>query len=137
MKLQKEASAWFPFPDDPDGAEFEIKHLRSGEIASITEATHVNKYEFRQNEAGELEPVPVLELKSNREKELVIVEAVTGWKNVKDADGKDLECTPENRLRLCRELEETDFNSLLNFVRNCRGKLAADLNRKQEVEIKN
>lgn len=137
MKLQKLTTAWFPVPDDEDGTEFEIKHLRSGEIATITEATHINKYEFRQNESGELEPIPVLELNRAKEKELVIVEAVIGWKNMKDSEGKDLECTAENKLKLCRELEEKDFAKLLNFIKTCRETLAETLVKKQEAEIKN
>ncbi|SDE20879.1 hypothetical protein [Desulfuromonas thiophila] len=137
MKLQKMTQAWFDLPGDPDGAAFEIKHLRAGEIAKITEATSKRRFEFRKGESGELEPIPIFETDGAGERERVIAEAVAGWKNILDADGAPLECTAENRLRLCRELSEADFAALVLFVQDCRRKLAAEIKKQDEAREKN
>jgi hypothetical protein len=137
MKLQKMTSGWFELPNDEDGAAFEIKHLRSGEISKITDATNKRRFEFRKGADGELEPVPILETDAAGERERVIVAAVIGWRGICDQDGEPLECTEENKLRLCRELGETDFSAVVLFVQDCRRKLAEAIKADAEETEKN
>lgn len=124
MKLQKLTKAWFDFPDDPDGARFEIKHLLAGEISEIVEKTHNRRFEFREDKKGKLTPIPILETNDLLERELTIIASVTAWKNMLDENGKPLDCTDENKLRLCKELNEEDFKIFLDFITDCRQKIA-------------
>ena len=124
MKLQKLTKAWFDFPNDPDGASFEIKHLLAGEISEVVEKTHNRRFEFREDKNGKLTPIPILETNDLLERELTIVAVITSWKHMFDETGKSLDCTNENKLRLCKELNEEDFKIFLDFIIDCRKKLA-------------
>lgn len=137
MKLQKMTKAWFPYPDDPEESEFEIKHLRSGEISEITSKSYTQKFEMKENEEGDIEGTPFFEVNSKEEKEQTIVKVVTNWRNVFDVEGEKLECNKKNKLRLCRELSEEDFISFSKFIKTCREKLAEQFKEQDEKEIKN
>jgi len=132
MKLRAMTEAWFSMPDDPDGTEFKIKHLRSGEIAEITSQVFKHKIELN----GE-NNTPVIEHDSLKERELVFVYAVTDWKEVYASDGGALECTEENKLRLCRELDEDNFAELMSFIGRSRKILADQVRGKDEADTKN
>lgn len=137
MKLQKLTKAWFDLPNDPDGAKFEIKHLLVGEIAEIVEKTYKRRFEFRENEDGDLKPVPILETNNMLEQELTIVAVITGWKNMLDENGKTLDCIDENKTRICKELGEEDFKAFLKFITDCRQKLSDTVKAQAETERKN
>ena len=137
MRLQKLSKAWFDLPDDPDNASFEIKHLLAGEIAEIVEKTHKRRFEFREDKKGKLTPVPILETNDMLERELTILAAVTDWKSMFDPEGKPLDCTNENKLRLCKELNEEDYKIFMDFITDCRQKLADIVKEETEAERKN
>ena len=137
MKLQKIKSAWFDLPGDKDGAAFEIKHLRSGEINKITDATNKRRFEFRKDEKGELVPVPIIEIDGANERELTVVAAVTDWRWIYDHDGEPMECNELNKLRLCRELSEKDFTTFTLFVQDCRKTLSKEIAAQDEQAEKN
>lgn len=136
MKLQKLTKAWFDFPNDPDESSFEIKHLLAGEISEIVEKTHSRRFEFREDKKGKLTPVPILETKDLLERELTIMAVVTAWNNFFDPDGKSLDCTNENKLRLCKELSEEDFKTFCDFIADSRQKLADIVKEQTEAEKK-
>lgn len=137
MKLQKLTKVWFDLPGDPDGAKFEIKHLRAGEIAKIVEKTHKRRFEFRENEDGDLKPVPIFETNEMLERELTIAAAVTDWENIFDEKGKILFCTNKSKIRICKELGEEDFKVFLDFITDCRKKLSGMVKEQTETERKN
>ncbi len=137
MKLQKLTKAWFDLPNDPDGAKFEIKHLLAGEIAKIVEKTYKRRFEFRENEDGDLKPVPILVTNKTLEQELTVVAVITDWENHFDENGKILDCTDENKLRTCKELSEEDFKIFLDFITDCREKLSDTVKAQAETERKN
>ena len=136
MKLQKLTKAWFDFPNDSDESSFEIKHLLAGEISEIVEKTHSRRFEFREDKKGKLIPVPILETKDLLERELTIIAVVTAWNNFFDPDGKPLDCTNENKLRLCKELNEEDFKIFMDFITDCRQKLADIVKEESKAEKK-
>lgn len=137
MKLQKLTKAWFDLPGDPDEASFEIKYLLAGEISEIVEKTHSRRFEFREDKKGKLTPMPILETKDLLERELTIIAVVTAWNNFFDPDGKPLDCTNENKHRLCKELNEEDFKIFLDFITDCREKLSGIVKEQTEAERKN
>ena len=136
MRLQKLSKAWFDLPDDPDHASFEIKHLLAGEISEIVEKTHKRRFEFRENDKGELKPIPILEINDLLERELTVLAVVTGWKSMLDESGKPLDCTNGNKLRSCKELSEEDYKTFMDFIADCRQKLADIVKEEIEVEKK-
>lgn len=136
MKLQKLTKAWFDLPNDPDESSFEIKHLLAGEISEIVEKTHSRRFEFREDDKGDLKPVPILETNDLLERELTVIATVTDWTNMLDEIGKSLDCTNENKLRLCKELNEEDFKIFLDFITDCRKKLAGIVKEQTESEKK-
>ena len=137
MKLQKLTKVWSDLPGDPDGAMFEIKHLLAGEIADIVEKTHKQRFEFRENEDGELKPVSILETNKMLERELTVVAVIADWENIFDENGNRLDCIDENKIRLCKELGEEDFKAFLDFITDCRQKLSDILKAQTEAERKN
>lgn len=136
MKLQKLIKAWFDFPEDNDKASFEIKHLLAGEISEIVEKTHKRRFEFREDKKGKLTPIPILETNDLLERELTIVAVITTWKYMLDENGKQLDCTNENKLRLCKELNEEDYKIFIDFITDCRQKLADIVKKESEAEKK-
>ena len=92
MRLQTEIKEWFPWPDDPDGAEVLIRHLRSGEIENIMDRT-------REITVRDGETV----IRMNGTHEAAIVAAISDWKKFYGDDGKELPCTPGNIRKKCRE----------------------------------
>lgn len=136
MKLQKLTKAWFDFPNDPDNASFEIKHLLAGEISEIVEKTHSRRFEFREDKEGDLKPIPILETKDLLERELTIIATITDWTSMLDENGKRLDCTNENKLRLCKELNEEDYKKFIDFITDCRQKLADIVKKELEAEKK-
>lgn len=137
MRLQKAIKAWFDLPGDEDGAKFEIKHLRAGEISEIVAKTHTRKYEFRENKDGELKLTPVLETNEMLERELTIAGVVTNWENIFDETNEVLECSKEGVTRLCKELGEEDFKAFCDFITECRGELAETIKAQVDAERKN
>ncbi len=137
MRLQKLTKAWFSLLDDPDGASFEIKHLRAGEIAEIVEKTYKQRFEFQElDKNGELTPVPVIESNKMAERELTVVATISDWKNIYDENGETFPCTDKNKLRLCKELSEEDFKTFLDFLTDSRQKLAGTVKVESEKEKK-
>lgn len=138
MKLQKLRSVWFTMESDPDKSKFEIKHLLSGEIARIAEATHKQRFEFRKDEGtGEMNPVPILEISKLNETELTIIEAVAGWEKIFDENGDPMECTVKNKKRFCRELSEQDFSVFSRFIEDSRKSLTGLVRDEAEDTEKN
>jgi hypothetical protein len=130
MRLDPLKKAWFPLPGDAEGAEFEIKHLRSGEISKITDLSHTQTFNLDK----ENKLVPCVKIDTGLERRLTITAAITDWKNVFDAEGKPVQCNAKNKKRLLHELSETDFNALCKFVQDSRKTLAAEIQNQKEID---
>jgi hypothetical protein len=133
MRLQKLTKAWFDFDADPDKSAFEIKHLRAGEISRIVELTHKQRFEFRKEADGEMIPVPILEPNGVKESELTIIETIADWTNTFDANGVPMDCTKENKERLCRELSEEDFVIFAAFIKDKRRILSEQIKEEEKA----
>ena len=125
MNLSKLEKMWFPYPDDT--ARFEIKHLLSGDLAEIED--QANREVVELTESGVKARI---DIKKKVKNELTVCSAVVAWENVNDSDGKAMECSPANKLRLCRELPQVEYIKLLNFIFDCREKLAEQIKQQQE-----
>lgn len=146
MRTQKLTEAWFPIEDDPDETEFRIKHLRSGESKKIEAATQKRRFEFRKeivvvegtDETKEkLVPVPILDIDPIEEKELSILESITGWKNVLDSDGEPLLYSKTNKAKFSKELSIDDYAAFLLFVDKCRKTLAKTVAEQEKAVLGN
>ena len=136
MRLQKITTAWFEMPDDPDKAKFEIKHLLSGDVSKILGQTSKRRFEFKADEDGGLQPVPVFESDTMLDRQLTLNAVIADWENIFDPKGKALECNDKNKTRLYNELEDADLNSFLTFVNSCRSTLAETAQKGIEAEKK-
>jgi len=137
MRAQKLLKAWFPIPEDPDKTEFEIKHLRAGEATKITQETHVQRFEFRKDEDGEMQPVPLLEINKVQEGYMSNMTAITGWKNAFDADGEPMEYSKQNKAKFFRELSEDDYVFCMSFIAEQRNFLAEQIKEQEEEALGN
>lgn len=141
MRLQKLTDGWFPIEGDPDGTEFKVKHLRSGEIKKITAATQKRRYEFREEpregEDVKLVPVPILEIDQIEEKEMTILESITGWKNVYDSGGEIMPYSAKNKIRFSLELSVDDYTAWLLFIDEKRKVLAEQITKEDEEALGN
>jgi len=114
MKLQKEISEWFKWPDDPDKAEFKFKILNPGEVAQVQEAAFDLTVEFK--DGGEMVRQGRPNQVKGREREVAL--SLIDWRNVFDESGDELEFNDRNRLkplRMCPEFYE--------FFSDCQKKL--------------
>ena len=114
MRFKEEISAWFPYPDDPDGAEFEFKLLTPGELAKVQDASFSISFDFTEDEAGKR--IGKSSIVAGREKEIFL--ALKNFKNVIDADDTPVPCNNKTRLRPLREAE-----GFFLFYEECRLKL--------------
>jgi len=114
MRLKKDVSAWFPFPDDPDKAEFHFKLLNPGEIAQVQDASLEITFDFTDAELGKR--LGKTSITKGREKEFSF--SCLGWKNVFDQLGAELEFSEANKLRPLRECP-----NFYEFFQDCQKKL--------------
>lgn len=136
MKVIKDLKMWFPVPDDEDGAQVEIKHLNSGDIQDISDETFKIKPQIDAKSKSAKDIQINAEYNQKLEREMTILRAITGLKNFFDKDGKEIARTDENVLMLSRVELENGFK-FLEFITNCRGKLAEQAAKQKEVEEKN
>lgn len=91
MKIVKSTEKWFPIPDDPDGAEIQIRHLDPGDYRRIAERTMQSVQTVVDGEVvfeNRFSPTKDASEKTKA--------AVIGWKNVLDADGNPLKFNKAN-----------------------------------------
>lgn len=128
MQLSKLTKAWFEFQD----ARFEIKHLLSGTLSEIEDQATKESVELVKDIDGNLNTKAVIDMKKKVKNEMTVCEAVVNWENLNDADGSSLECNKANKLRLCRELEESDYRAFLSFIAESRSALSGQVAKQQE-----
>jgi hypothetical protein len=132
MRISKPEARWFEAPGDPDGARIKVKHLTPGERQDIYDKTMTQEINYKPDEKGNLQPMlrQVANKKEDREKTLTM--RVVGWENVMDAEGKPLECTPDNVVRAAREID-----GFVELVNGFAVQLEADIKTEREAQEKN
>ena len=100
MIIRKPIEAEFEFQD----AHFTIRQLTPGQRMEAGDISLKKRIEYRM--ADEIrEAVRVIESDAGAERVFVVKKVLVSWKNVFDAEGKDLECTDENKLALLDAVE--------------------------------
>jgi hypothetical protein len=132
MRLSKLEKAWFDYPDDPDNARFEIKHLLSGDLNTIQDKISKEAVEFTENDQGTVETRVQLTLRQKMGEELTVCRSIVDWENIFDPEGKPLPCTEKNKKRLCRELPEKEWQAFLKFIADSRKALSEQIEKQQE-----
>jgi len=127
MRLSKEFAAWFKVPNDPDKAEFKIKHLLPGDQAQIEAATMDLQIEYQDGSDN----VQKADVKPIAGKEVEFKLCVMDWKNVFDESGAPLGCNKINKLRILRGVE-----NISEFITECREKLEKDFKKSQKDQEK-
>lgn len=133
MQLSKIEKAWFPVPDDPDKSKFEIKNLLSGDLTYIEDQASQEVVEMVQGEDGEHTVKAKIVANKKLRNELTVCAAVTGWENVRDADGNLLEYSEENKLRFCRELPQDTWVGFLKFLNKSRAALVTQIEEQEQA----
>ncbi len=137
MKLSKIETAWFEYPDDPDGARLKIKHLLAGDLNDIQDQVHQEEVEFKKDLQGNLEPSIKTTIRQKIGEELTVCAAIADWENVMDADGVPLACTDENKIRVCRELPEPAWRDFVKFIGECRAALSEQVAAQEAAALGN
>lgn len=92
MRLLQKMSTWVDLPDDTDGARMKVCNLSHEERANIAQkSTEIIPREY----LGRVVPIPAVN--GLRHNQLVAVAAVEDWEGFLDADGKEMECSTENK----------------------------------------
>lgn len=138
MKIVSEAPrAWFPIPNDPDGAAVEFKHLSQGEIEDCASGFEVL---YERGDDGELKPTVKGKNATGDARYALVCACVTNWKGV-FLDGNAVPCTDKNKIRVCREAVVVDEDGeeipFMVWAGRCRERLAEDVRAKREAERKN
>jgi len=131
MRITKPRERWFPVPGDPDEAQVKIKHLLPGEIQEIVDAAMVQEVEYRQH-GEEMRPILRQINDQRKDREKTMLAAVRGWKNFYDEKDKPLQFSEPNVLRAMREID-----GFIDFVGECREKIANDVEAEREAQEKN
>ena len=133
MRISKINERQFDVEGDPDKARLKIKHLSPGEVQDIFDQVFVQTVEYKKTgKKGKFEPNYSQKTDKKLDRELTLSNAVVGWENVFDRDGKKLECTPENVIIVARGID--GFSELVNEFRAV---LAEDIRQEKENQKKN
>jgi len=145
MRLSKRKTFVFPVPNDPDKGEVTLRHILPGEVEDIQEEIGAFETIMKTGEDGKLAP----ELRQNGslgdKRYLFQQKAIESWKNIKDADGQDIPCTPENIVLVCREAEIVvtrgggvkETITFAAWVTECRADAAKQVKSAREASEKN
>ena len=132
MRIRRSTERWFKCDGDPDEGSILIKDLTPGEIQDIVDKAMPRKYEYEADEKGNQIPKLTVNMDNTLQRELTFKACILDWKNFFDAEGKPLECTPENIVRASREIE--GFNE---FVIDCQNTLTKDIAEEKQGQEKN
>jgi hypothetical protein len=109
MKLSKITKSTFSFLD----AKFTIGNLLSGQRSNIMDASTDTQITIEEDENGEYHPVRVIKTSKKIQDEQTVINRVKSWENIEDEEGEPMECTTENKLKLCRSLDPDTFADFL------------------------
>jgi len=134
MRITKAIDRWFDIPNDPDKGKLFIHHLTPGELDEINDKAFIQDINYKKVKGKKEKFEPTFSHKTNKElfRELPIQKAVIDWKNLFDAKGNHMKCTPENVLEAIRKIE-----GFTDLVTELREQLAEDIKQEQEDQRKN
>ncbi len=132
MRIKKTEQRWFDVPNDPDKARVKVKHLSPQEFNSIVDEAFTEDITYQKDEKGKMQQSITQDKNKEKLRELPITLSVMEWENFYDSDDKLMECTEENKIVACREME-----GFIEFVTECKEKLAEDINAEKKAQIKN
>jgi len=131
-RLTGETTKWCPLPDDPDGASILVKHLKTGEERDIQDTIELYETSLKPDAEGNLQREIKINPAKGDKRYAYLCAAVREWKGFFDADGQEMPCTDENKIRMAR-----DDESFGPFVGQCRTELAEDVAKEREAARKN
>lgn len=132
MRLSKIESSTFSF----GGAKFTIKHLLSGALSEISEKCTKLSIEVSEGVDG-TEMKRKMEPSLRKEKVLTVQTAVTGWEDIEDENGKPLDCTNENKLLFCDNIDGDLFDDFYKKFTEERIKLSELIKKQREKKTGN
>ena len=132
MRITKQVERWFPVVGDPDGTRIKIRHLSPGEKADIYDKVFVQQVSYEQDGEGKLKPKFSQETDKSLDRQLTIQKSIVDWEFMFDHDDKELECTPENKIKALQEIE--GFNVLISDLRE---KLSKEIESERKQQRKN
>jgi len=125
-KISKEISAWFDYPDDPQGGKVHVRLLKSGEFQLISEKTleirNTFNDETNQNEVT---------MARRGFRASVVVKSIKEWENFFDVEDKPMKCTPLNIKLMCCE------DGFVEFIETCIEELEKQKAAKDNAILKN
>ena len=99
-KLIPAFEIWFPVPEEHAPGRVCVRHIEDGEVADIQRlATDVRTVYDPASETGKNESRYDLTIDCDE----ALDRAVKGWEDFLDFDGKELECTRQNKLLYGRQ----------------------------------
>jgi hypothetical protein len=120
---------WFRFDeDDPSSGRICIRVLNPAMVQEIDKATSKEKWEWRQGQKFK-SPPDIDEPKRDR---MLWDYCIVSWERLEDDDGKPLECTLENKVKLIKENP-----NFFAFVNACISELNRELEQVKDSIVKN
>ncbi len=110
-RAERKLTVWFDWPDDPYGARIEVEHLDRQAVAEIAARVYETRNIYNR-ETGQME----VEQRYNSilDRQLTAERAVRSWEGFVGPDGRQMECTRENKhYWAC----DRDFMTTLNEFR--------------------
>lgn len=91
---------WFLFDqEDPNSGRICIRILNPAKGQEIEKVTSKDKWEWRQGQRVKLPP----DIDEDKRHQMLWDYSIVSWERLEDDDGKPIECSPENKVKLMRE----------------------------------
>lgn len=126
-RITKIHKRWFPVPDDDEGAEVLVMHLKDGEVENIN-AEALRVVGVHDGEAMETE----VDFKWDRRRESVILKCIVDWKGFFKTNKKPLPCNLAGKKKALKE-----FGWMEAFIDQCRATLKEEVLELEKAAAKN
>jgi hypothetical protein len=124
-RLTKEIKKWKKVPNDPDGAELLIKHIKPGDLQKIADET------MELTQSGNAVYMDV-KVDPGKKRWKVLTSAILDWRGYFDENGNHMEFNHDNLARVV--IEEEGFSITVDMLRK---ELADEIAVKLEVASEN
>lgn len=132
MRIVKTQERWFEITDDADKARVKIKQLTPGETQDILDVSFVQEVNYTKKTDGSMEPNFSMKTDKKQDRELTLTKSICDWENFFDEKGKKLDCNNKNIMKCARNVE-----GFIEMIFGFRAKLAEDLTKEKEAQVKN
>jgi hypothetical protein len=133
-KITKPTTRKFFLPDDPYEGYVNIKHLLPGEVSVIHNQCFKQKVNYKAGKGKKDGYKPEIKQESDPDlfRMLPARDSIVSWGGFLDEDDKEMPCNDANK-----ELMINTLDNFVEWIDECREKIADDIAEEKEEQLKN